>query len=151
MKFKKIDFGRQANFILALILIHFVFFGYISEHYKKSIGEDILYLHKILFDPSAFLSFVILFAIVFIMAYRESFFEYGIRNSIWLTLFILGESWFWYIFVTFRLDVLAAIGRFFISYEGYLTIFSILATNLLAAITASIAKVKYEKYKVQTL
>lgn len=151
MKFKKIDFGRQANFILALILIHFVFFGYISDRYRKLIGEDILYLHKALFSPYSFISFILLFAIVFIMVFRENFFEYGIRNSIWLVPFILGESWLWYVIVTSRLDVFAAIGRFFISYEGYLTIFSLLATNLLAAITASIAKIKYETYKVKTI
>jgi hypothetical protein len=128
-----------------------VYFGYISNLYRKTIGEDILYLHKAMFSPYSFVSFIILFVIVFIMVFRESFFEYGIRNSIWLIPFIMGESWLWYVFITFRFDVFAAIGRFFISYEGYLTIFSLLATNLLAAIFAAIVKEKYEKYKVKQI
>ena len=141
----KIEFGRQGNFIFAILLTHFIFFGYISNRYKKSIGQDILYLHKILFNPYSFLSLIILFVIVFIMVFRESFFEYGIRNSIWLTPIILGQSWFWYIFVNYKLDILVQIGRFFISYEGYITIFSVLGINLLAAILAAFSKQKYNE------
>ncbi|MFX0163977.1 MAG: hypothetical protein ACFE9V_01515 [Candidatus Hodarchaeota archaeon] len=77
------------------------------------------------------------------MAFREDFFEYGIRNSIWLTPFILAQSWFWYIFVNYKLDILIQIGRFFINYEGYITIFSVLGINLLAAILAVYSKQKY--------
>ena len=142
----KIEFARQGNLIFAILMIHFIFFGYISNRYRKSIGEDILYLHKILFNPYSFLSLIILFIIVFFMVYREDFYEYGIRNSIWLTPIILGQSWFWYIFVTYRLDVFVAIGRFFISYEGYLTIFSVLTINLLAATLAAFTKQKYQEY-----
>lgn len=146
MKFKKIEFGRQANFLLAIVLIHFVFFGYISNRYKKSIGENIFYLHTILFNPYSLVSFIILFLIVFLMVFRENFFEYGIRNSIWITPIIMGESWFWYIFTTSSLDVFAAIGRFFTSYQGYLTIFSLLTINVFTAILAAIAKEKYKEY-----
>ena len=141
----KIEFGRQGNFLLTILMTHFIFFGYISNRYRKSIGQDILYLHKILFNPYSFLSLIILFTIVFIMVFRESFFEYGIRNSIWLTPIILGQSWFWYIFVNYKLDILVQIGRFFISYEGYITIFSVLGINLLAAILAAFAKQKYNE------
>jgi len=145
MNFKKIDIGRQANFILALLLIHFLFFGYISNRYEKAIGEDILYLHKIMFNSYSFISLIILFAIVFLMVFREQFFEYGIRNNIWLTPFIIVESWIWYIFIN-GFDLFPAIGRFFTSYEGYLTIFSLLSFNFFTAILAAIAKEKYKKY-----
>ena len=141
----KIEFGRQGNFIFAILMTHFVFFGYISNLYRKTIGPDILYLHKILFNPYSFLSLIILFVIVFIMVLREKFFEYGIRNSIWLTLIILGQSWFWYIFINYKLDIFIQIGRFFISFEGYLTIFSVLGINLLAAILAAFSKQQYNK------
>ncbi len=152
----KIEFGRQGNFIVTLLMTHFVFFGYISNRYRKSIGEDILYLHKILFNPYSFLSLIILFIIVFIMVIRENFFEYGIRNSIWLTPFIIAQSWFWYIFVNYKLDIFVQIGRFFTSYEGYLTIFSVLGINLLAAILAAFSKQKYNEHfkkikEIQTL
>ena len=152
MKFSKIDLGRQTNFIIALLLIHFVFFGYISNALFKTLGINILYLHRVLFNPYSFLSFIILFGIVFLMAYRENFFEYGIRNSIWLVVFILIESWVWYYFISYNLETnsfillgntFIAIGQFFISIEGYITIITLFATNLLAAILASIAKEKY--------
>jgi len=147
MKFKKIEFGRQANFFLALTLIHFLFFGYISNRYEKSIGGDILYLHKIMFNPNSFVSFIILLVIVFIMVFREDFFEYGIRNSIWLVLFIILETWLWYLFITYKLDLFNAVATFFLSLDGYITIFSLFATVLFSAILAAMAKEKYKIYK----
>jgi hypothetical protein len=161
MKFSKIDLGRQTNFIIALLLIHFVFFGYISNVFFKTLGENVLYLHKVLFHPSSFLAFLLLFGIIFLMVYRENFFEYGIRNSIWIIPIILIESWVWYFFIIYDLRVhevaflnvmiqigytFQAVGQFFISIDGYLTILTLLMTNLLAAILASIAKEKYSLY-----
>ncbi len=140
----KIELSRQGNFILAILLIHFVFFGYISNIFQKEIGGKILFLYQILFDPSTFISLIILFVIVFIMVFRENFFEYGIRNSIWLTPITILQSWIWnWIIYGFNL---APIGAFFIRYEGYLTILSILSINLLSAFLAAITKAQYEKY-----
>ncbi len=112
MKFN-IDISRQGNFILALLLIHFVFFGYLSNIFQKQIGEKILYLYQIFFDPSTFLSLIILFVIVFIMVLREKFFEYGIRNSIWLTPIIIGQSFIW-MWIMYGFDI-TIIGDFFYS------------------------------------
>jgi hypothetical protein len=62
------------------------------------------------------------------------------------------ESWIWYFFIFYDLtldifiqlgNLFAAIGQFFISIEGYITIISLFSINLLAAILASIAKEKY--------
>ena len=92
MKFKKIEIGRQSNFILAILLLHFIFFGYLSNVYKKAIGDGILFLYKVMFDPASYISVIILVVIVFIMVFRETFYEYGIRNSIWLVPFIIIES-----------------------------------------------------------
>ncbi|MFX1596798.1 MAG: hypothetical protein ACFFBK_12130 [Promethearchaeota archaeon] len=78
------------------------------------------------------------------MVFREKFFEYGIRNSIWLTPIIIGQSWMWMWFIV-GFDI-TLIGEFFINYEGYITIFSILGINLLAAILGAIARRKYEQY-----
>ncbi len=139
----KIELSRQGNFILAILLIHFVFFGYISNIFQKNIGEKILFLYQILFNPSSFISLIILFVIVFIMVYREKFFEYGIRNSIWLTPITILQSWIWN-WIIFGFDI-APIGAFFIRYEGYLTILSILCINLLSAVLATVAKEQYEK------
>jgi hypothetical protein len=158
MKFSKIDLGRQTNFIIAILLTHFVFFGFISNVYRKTLGINLIYLYRVLFSPYSFLSFILLFAIVFILVFRENFYEYGIRNSIWLIPLILVESWFWYFFVIYDLEVdffttlgnvFFAIGQFFITFEGYLTILSLFSINLFAAILASIAKEKYNKYTVK--
>ncbi len=148
MKFTKIDFGRQSNFIFTFLMIHFVYFGYICNLLRKDVGEDVLYLYRVMFNPYSFWSFIILFALVFIMVFRENFFEYGIRNSLWLVPFIMVESWIWYMFIIGEFDF-AAVGRFFINWEGYITIFSLIGTNLFAGICGAIAKEKYEKYKIK--
>lgn len=141
MKFK-IELARQGNFIFAVLMIHFLFFGYICLEYEENVGLRILYLYQVLFSRGTFFSFIILFAIVFFMTYREHFFEYGIRNSIWLTPIILIESWIWYWFIN-GFDFVA-IGEFFTKYQGYLTIISILGINIFSSILAAIIKQKYE-------
>jgi len=145
-----IDIGRQGNFIFALLMIHFVFFGFICNIYEYNIGLSILYLNQVLFKTSpifplslSFLSSIILFLIIFFMAYREPFYEYAIRNSIWMTLLIIIESWIWYWFIN-GFD-LVQIGIFFISLEGYLTILIILGINVVSAFTASYLRIKYKQ------
>lgn len=151
MKSKKIEIGRQTNFILALLLIHFVFFGYLANIYHppsytyKGIGESILFLYQVLFSPHSFISAIILGIIVFIMVFREPFYEYGIRNSIWLIPFIIIESWIWYWFIKESFDI-TVIGVYFIRIETYITIVSLLSINLFAASLAAIAKEKYKSY-----
>lgn len=143
MKFK-IEISRQGNFIFALLLIYFVFFGYICNVYEKNVGDGVLFLYKIIFSPMSILSGIILFAIVFLMVIRENFFEYGIRNSIWLIPFIIVMSWIWYSFL-YGFDFVM-IGFYFIRFETYLTILTLLGINLLAALTASIVKEKYARF-----
>ncbi len=140
----KIELSRQGNFIFAILMIHFVFFGYIANVFKKEVGERILFLYQILFNPASILSLIILFTIVFFMVFREKFFEYGIRNSIWLIPIIIGQSWMWFWIIN-GFDIIS-IGKFFIRIEGWLTILSILGVNLFSAILASLAKQRYEKY-----
>lgn len=146
MKFKKIEFARQGNFVLALLLIHFVFFGYICNYFEKDItGEQILYLHRILFNPQTFISLIILFAIVFYVGFREQFFEYGLRNSIWLIPGIIIMSWIWYWFINQEFDP-TIIGTYWLHIESYITILTLLGVNLLAAITGLSAKETYKRY-----
>ena len=147
MKNVKIELARQGTFILAIIFIHFIFFGYIANVYEKEfpIGIDLIFLNTILFSPVSYLSTVILIVIVFFLAFRENFFEYGLRNSIMLVPVIIGMSWIWsWIINGFNLLI---IPLFFISLDGYLTIISILGINLATAILASILKQKYKEYK----
>ena len=154
MKFKKIDIGRQGNFILALLLIHFLFFGYLSNIYTNSIpadtiGDGILFLYKVLFSPNSYLSATFLFLIIFFMTFRENFFEYGMRNSIWTIPFIIFESWIWYWFINgFNISL---IGVYFIRIETYLTILSLVALILSATFLGAIAKESYKVYKEKAL
>ena len=147
MKFK-IDIARQQNFVIGILLIHFIFFGYICNIFEKDIGERIMFLNTILFDPNSILSLIILIGVVFFMVFRENFYEYGIRNSIWLTPIMIGESWIWSWFINgFNITI---IGVFFISLDGYLTILSLFAINFITAIIASIIKQKYNEYLKRT-
>ena len=215
MKFTKIEFARQTNFVFALLLIHFVFFGYLSNVYAKSIGEGVLFLYQVLFLPIpmslsvlwltiivalivcmgilpiaskieasdkklfiillAFISCVliipivikfpellgvfiqviipdfsviILAGIVFIMVFRERFFEYGIRNSIWLVPIIMVQSWIWYWFVIENFDI-SVIWGYFLRIESYITILTLLGINILSAIFASIARQKYNAFMLR--
>ncbi|MEJ2296798.1 MAG: hypothetical protein P8Y23_18790 [Candidatus Lokiarchaeota archaeon] len=152
---KKIEIARQTNFIIALLLIHFAFFGYLSNVYPKfdstepllnqQLGLTILFLYQVMFSPSSFLSTIILFLIVYVMVIREHFYEYGIRNSIWLVLFIIIESWIWYWFIIGRFDIIA-IGVYFTRIESYITILVLLGVNLLAALLGAITKESYRAY-----
>ena len=144
-KFVDIDIGRQGNFILALFMIYFVFFGYICYMYDKTIGIGLIFLNRVFFSPYSFMSIIILFVIVFIMVSREQFYEYAIRNGIWITPFIIGMSWVWY-WIIYGFDI-TVIGMYFISWEGYLTIFSIIGINLTSAILAAIMKQKLKALK----
>jgi hypothetical protein len=149
MKFKKIEFARQSNFILALLLTHFLFFGYLSNVYQKNIGDGVLFLYKVLFNPQSFLSSLILVFIVFLMVFREHFFEYGIRNSIWLIPFIIVQSWIWYWFIIEDFDI-GMIGAYFLRIETYITILTLLGINIGTAIVASIAREKYNAFIKRT-
>ena len=152
MKFSKIILGRQGNFVFGLILLYFVFFGYISNAYPRTyilalketvqttIGFRLIFLYQILFNPSTFLSFIILFAIMFYVAFRESFYEYAIRNSIWYVPAIIIISWIWY-WILYGFDP-SVFYIYFIRVEGYITILTLLCTNLFAAILASIINEK---------
>ena len=166
MKFKKIELGRQTNFLLAIMLLHFIFFGYLANVYTKDIGMGVLFLYQVMFNPRSFFSLIILFAIVFFMAFREHFFEYGIRNSVWLIPVIMGMSWIWYWFITvstvavnifgneiFIYDITSIfpiIGMYFLRLESYLTLLLILVINLTASISAAVAREKYNDYLSRT-
>lgn len=156
MKFKKIELGRQTNFILASLLLHFIFFGYLANVYTKDIGVGVLFLYQVMFNFQSFFSLIILFAIVFFMAFREKFFEYSLRNSIWLIPVIVIMSWVWYWFISMDIttvnvfDIFSIIGMWFLSIESYITILVLLVINLTASISASVARIKYDRFLERT-
>ena len=119
----KIEITRQGNFILACLLIHFIFFGYLSNIYAKSIGENILFLYNVMLHPTSYLSTIILIIIVFLMVYREEFTEFGIKNRFWLVVLIVIESWIWYFFIV-DFNILM-IPLYFIRFESHYSEFLI--------------------------
>jgi len=141
----KIELGRQGNFIFAILISYFIFFGYICNEYKKSIGDRLLFIYQVIFSPRSIISLILLIIIVFNMAYREKFKEYGIRNSFWLSFIIIGMSFIWY-WIVYKFDIMI-IGKFFTSYEGYLTIFSLLSINMFTAILAGLFRKKRDESK----
>jgi hypothetical protein len=90
-------------------------------------------------------SVVILAGIVFLMAFKEKFFEYGIRNSIWLIPFIIVQSWIWYWFIIESFDI-TIIWVYFTKIESYITILTLLGLNIFIALLAAIARVKYDAF-----
>jgi hypothetical protein len=140
----KIELGRQGNFIVSLLLLHFVFFGYLSNVYQKYIGDGVLFLYKVIFNPLSILSGLILFGIVFLMVLRENFFEYGIRNSLWLVPAIIIMSWIWYWFINgFNIFM---IGIYFTRWETYINLLVLIGFNLFSALVASITKESYARF-----
>ncbi|TFF97531.1 MAG: hypothetical protein EU547_04060 [Promethearchaeota archaeon] len=148
MKFK-IDISRQGNFLLAVLLSHFIFFGFLCNIHLKSINYGIIFLYQVMLSLSnfSFISTIILFIIVFILVFREQFYEYGIRNSFWLLPVIIFESWIWY-WIMYGFDI-TIIFQFFSRLEGYITILFLLGLILVAAISSAYAKQKYLNYMKQ--
>ncbi|TFF99017.1 MAG: hypothetical protein EU541_06000 [Promethearchaeota archaeon] len=145
MKLKNFSIYRQGNFILAAIFIHFVFFGYLSNLYRKEIGYKLLFLYQLIFDPISFIAYVLLFIIIFIMAFRENFFEYGIRNSLWLIPLVIIESWIWVWFL-YGTNFLNILILYFGTINGYLSILSLFITHIIAGILGSYVKERYKMY-----
>jgi len=154
---KKIDLSRQGNFILAILLIHFLVFGSICVIFRSDIELEIIYLHQLLsFEFRSlklyttysvyipiFLPYIFLCLTVIILVLREHFFEYGIKNSIWIIPLIIIESWIWY-WVIYGFD-LSIFVLYFARLEGYLTIILLFSTNIGLAIFTSIIKQEYIK------
>ena len=118
----------------------------VSNTIRPLANGILIFVYQILFHPHSFLSLIILFAIVFFIALRESFFEYAIRNSIWYIPAIMIMSWFWYWFL-YGFDA-TVFYIYFIQIEGYLTILTLLCINLLAAFLASIINEKRKELKI---
>jgi len=116
----KIEWKRSFNFLIALLLIYVLFFGFIvnTGNYQKQEdpGIKLLYVYTAFFNTDKlyigglswpdFMSFIwqipcwvcifILFIIGIIQSYREDFVVYAIKNNIWTIPFIVVISWFWY-------------------------------------------------------
>jgi len=146
-----IRLSRQTTLIIAILAIHFILFGYICNvismpkpSSSTAAGTEVLYLDQILFNLATLPSLFILIGIIFFVAIREQFFEYALRNAFWLVPFIIIESWIWY-WINGGFD-LTAIGAFFLSGDGYLTIAGLILVNMGTAIFGASVRIKYQNY-----
>ena len=116
MSEKKIDFIKGLSFLVSVLLVHFLFFGYICNlgltPDLKEPGDRLLFVYLNfgtnltwnfagLFPPDwliwietipGWLSIFILFLIGIYQAYSEEFLVYGIKNNILISRKILRRS-----------------------------------------------------------
>lgn len=129
----KFDFGKQGGYILAILIIYFVFFGLICSFYGRDINEELIWLYTTIFEVNFGTPALLLFFISLILTYKEDVYHYGIKNSIWLNFFIILFSFFWY--WTLKGFSLAPFILLFGSYQGYLTILILIAISLAGALS----------------
>lgn len=138
----KIDVGRQTNFIIALLLLYFVFFGLICNTLGRDVGTDLIYVYKTF--PAVYfgLPILVLFGICFFLAYSENLWIYGIKNALWLVPLTVVLSWTWYwVIGGFSFTVL---GWYFGSIHGYLNILVLGAINFGGALAGGYVKQRVE-------
>ena len=144
LKLKNIEISKYTNLIIALLLVYFLFFGYICNIYKKDVGLNLIFLNRILIGKNTYFSIFILIGIISLLNLREHFFENGIKYSIWLVPFTILISWIWYWFI-YGFDI-TIIGIYFASIEGYFTILLLIGINIITAILISFLKLSYKQY-----
>ncbi|QEE17636.1 hypothetical protein DSAG12_03473 [Promethearchaeum syntrophicum] len=155
---EKREITKQGNFILSLLGIYFIFFGYICSVYNEFISEEgivsyeILFLNRIFFSKSTWLATILVFLIIAFMAFRENFHEYALRYTHYLIIFTFILSFFWHwMAVEFDLSLIPiffgfikveGIGRF----EGYLSILIVIILYYFSAFVGCAVKKEYQKY-----
>ena len=164
-----IKWMEGANLLTGLLLIFFLFFGFIcnsgDQFKQQDPGNKLLFVYTAFvstdtFNPlglylPGFLAWIYLFPLwlsVFIFfgigvyqAYREDFLVYAIKNNIIMVVIIIIMSWFWYswLYSTFILQVIL---WYFTSIHGYINIFVLLFIYVGAGIFGGYLKIrKYEK------
>ncbi len=154
--------GKQGKIFLAFLIIFFVFFGIISDAFKREIHEELIWIYMTfpkvfhyntqLIDVSQDWIFVgiipmlILFFTCFFLTYTEDIYLYGIKHSLWLVPFILGSSVFWYYYLYYwrpslppapPLVAWVPINPFLLlfgTWQGWLNILILFSINLFGAL-----------------
>lgn len=125
---RKIDVKKLGNVIIALALFHFAFFGYISNMYLKTPGNNLLFVYQAMFSKyilrwtylntptfmPSYVSLIILLAIGIFQAYQHDFIFYSIKYNFWTVLGIIPMSWLWYS-INYQQNFLQVITLYFTS------------------------------------
>ena len=140
---RRLNLSKHGNLLVVIFFIHFVFFGYICYIYPENAGTKVIYLNQTLFETESFISLIILVVAVFLMGINEKFFEYGIRNSIWLVPIIVIESWIWYwIINVYQVNFFV---DYFLNLNSYFTILVLFCVIFITAVLAAYVRQKYEE------
>ncbi len=138
----KIDWGRQGGVFLAYIIVLLGYYGIIAN-FVMYIGNDkwlsftemdrtILFWTYNAYAQSFFLPLLLVFFTCFVLTYKEDIPHYGIKSSIWLVPFLIGEAFIFYaIMFGFSFEpILYQFGDI----RGYLHIIILFTTTLFGAL-----------------
>ena len=141
----KLELKNQGSFIVALILIFYIYFGLICNllmfdekgyptNYPSLENGEILMWTFLNYIQMYFLPVLLLFGICFILTYKQDISQYGIKQALWLVPVILAISviWHWSIF-GFSIE---PFNLLFSHWEGYAYILILFIINLSGAISA---------------
>jgi len=157
-KREKREITKQGNFILSLLGIYFIFFGYICLVYNEFITEygvisyEIIFLNRIFFSKETWAAAIIVFLIIAFMAFRENFHEYALRYTHYLIIFTFISSFIrHWIAVEFNLNLIPIFLGFTKVegigwYEGYLSIVIVIILYYFSAFVGCALKKEYQKY-----
>ncbi|MHA1869340.1 MAG: hypothetical protein ACTSXF_00190 [Promethearchaeota archaeon] len=139
-KIEKTTLIKVSKFLITLLAVYYLVFGYICNIFEQTPGEHLLFIYTAFFDRESWLSLILFIAILTFQAYKEDFLVYSVKNNIWLTPFIILISWFWYI-INYNV-VFEPIVMYFMSIKGYINIGLLLLFEVLCGILGAYLKSK---------
>lgn len=168
---KKMDFAVVGKFLVFLLGLHFLYFGYISNAYEKIPGDNLLFLYQGLFDfshvpawsqtPTWYFGWLALFVCVVFMAFSEDFLMVAMKKAIWTVPIVIANSlvWYWWNYYfyymydyygplfggTNKMKFFQPLVSYFGSYKGYLNILIMFIIISGFAIFGGFLKILYRK------
>ena len=140
-----INWTKSGNYVIAMGLIYFIFFGFICNSggslkqqdpankllfvYTSFFNTDLLTLNSLSIPEIAnWIESIPLWTTIFLVigiginqSYREDFLIMAIKKNIWMVPYIIGLSWIWFAF-NYEMNIFIVIWRYFSSIHGYLNI-----------------------------
>ena len=143
---------KQGNLILCLLIVYFLFYGYVCYIYDEEISYQIIFLHRILFNEESWAALPIISLALIIMAVREPFFEHAMRKTFFISIFTicLGFLWYWFArsldlsLITIFLGIQKAEGYYRL--EGLLSILTIFTLFYICSFIGCVIRKEYEKH-----
>ena len=140
-----VNWARSGNYILAMGLLYFLFFGFICNSggslEQQDPGNKLLFVYTAFFNTDTLIlnslsipeiaswieliplwtSIFLFVGIGLLQSYREDFLVQAVKKNIMMIPFILGLSWIWFAF-NYELSIFTVLLDYFTSIHGYLNI-----------------------------